>query len=243
MKTAERTATWRRERVALRVSRLTWRLEQAERECARALARPTRREPRSGTLAAAAGLSLARVHQITAGRTWTGWIPRRGSCGRGLAGARRLSALSGSAQRRCWRHADHSLWPVVQVSESHRENVHNGGSASGYQKLFGPLAVPGDGQAGMRLGRIFMQRCAWGERPQLPHTGRMLDRRARWSTSLLRGMRFVVLVVRWSRVTPERMIGRNLGQDDPDPVGVLDVHLGQAPRLGWRLPYDRHPGH
>jgi hypothetical protein len=39
MKTAERTATWRRVRVVLRVSRLTWRLEQAERECARALAR------------------------------------------------------------------------------------------------------------------------------------------------------------------------------------------------------------
>jgi hypothetical protein len=39
------------------------------------------------------------------------------------------------------------------------------------------------------------------------------------------------------------MIGRNLGQDDPDPVGVLDVHLDQAPRLGCRLPYDRNSGH
>jgi hypothetical protein len=38
------------------------------------------------------------------------------------------------------------------------------------------------------------------------------------------------------------MIGRNLGQDDPDAVGVLDVHLGQAPRLGCRLPYDRDSG-
>jgi hypothetical protein len=38
------------------------------------------------------------------------------------------------------------------------------------------------------------------------------------------------------------MIGRNLGQADPDPVGVLDVHLGQAPRLGCRLPYDRDSG-
>ena len=35
------------------------------------------------------------------------------------------------------------------------------------------------------------------------------------------------------------MIGRNLDQDDPDAVGVLYPHLGQAPRLCGRLPDDR----
>ena len=134
MKIPERTATWRREQVVLRVSRLTWRLEQAERECARAWL-----GPRGGSLDPHAGgrsrLSPARVHQITAGRT-CGRAGCRGggAAGHGLAGARRLSALSGSAQRRYWRHADHSLWPVVQVSESHRENVQNGGAARGVRK-------------------------------------------------------------------------------------------------------------
>src|SRR5215469_3906788 len=54
-----------------------------------------------------------------------------GAAGRGLAGACRLGALFGSAQRRYWRHADHSLWPVVQTSGSHRQNVQNGGDARG----------------------------------------------------------------------------------------------------------------
>ena len=38
------------------------------------------------------------------------------------------------------------------------------------------------------------------------------------------------------------MIGGNLDQDDPDAVGVLDPHLGQAPGLGGRLPDDRDSG-
>jgi len=38
------------------------------------------------------------------------------------------------------------------------------------------------------------------------------------------------------------VVSGNLDQDDPDAVGVLDVHLGQAPRLGCGLPYDRDPG-
>jgi hypothetical protein len=61
-------AAWRRERRVLqRVSRAAWRLEQAERERAWALA-PARAEGVSiRTLAAAAGLVSARVHQITAG--------------------------------------------------------------------------------------------------------------------------------------------------------------------------------
>ncbi len=38
------------------------------------------------------------------------------------------------------------------------------------------------------------------------------------------------------------MISGNLDQDDPDAVGVLDMHLAQAPRLGCRFPYDRDSG-
>src|SRR5690348_11819354 len=62
----------------------------------------------------------------------------------------------------------------------------------------------------------------------------------RWST--LHCSIQLVPVVRLSRVTPERVISWNLDQDDPDAVRVLDVHLGQAPRLGGRLPYDRASG-
>ena len=67
MTITDRMAAWRRERRVLqRVSRAAWRLEQAERERARALA-PARAEGVSiRTLAAAAGLSSG-VHQITAG--------------------------------------------------------------------------------------------------------------------------------------------------------------------------------
>jgi hypothetical protein len=35
------------------------------------------------------------------------------------------------------------------------------------------------------------------------------------------------------------VIGRNLDQDDPDAVGVLDPHLGQTPGLRSRLPDNR----
>jgi hypothetical protein len=38
------------------------------------------------------------------------------------------------------------------------------------------------------------------------------------------------------------MTGGNLGQNDPDTVGILDLHLGQAPRLGYRLRRDRDSG-
>ena len=67
MKIAERTATWRRERRVLqRVSRAAWRLEQAERERSWALASARAEGVSIRTLAAAAGLSPARAHQITA---------------------------------------------------------------------------------------------------------------------------------------------------------------------------------
>jgi hypothetical protein len=67
MKIAERTATWRRERrVLLRVSRAAWRLDQAERERSRALAPSPAEGVSIRALAAAAGLSSSRVHQIVA---------------------------------------------------------------------------------------------------------------------------------------------------------------------------------
>jgi hypothetical protein len=38
------------------------------------------------------------------------------------------------------------------------------------------------------------------------------------------------------------MVSGNLDQDDPDAVGILDLHLDQAPRLGYRIPHDRDSG-
>jgi len=62
----DRMAAWRRERRVLqRVSRAAWRLEQAERERAWALASARAEGVSIRTLAAAAGLAPARVHQIT----------------------------------------------------------------------------------------------------------------------------------------------------------------------------------
>jgi len=64
----DRMAAWRRERRVLqRVSRAAWRLEQAERERAWALASAGGEGVSIRMLAAAAGLVSARVHQITAG--------------------------------------------------------------------------------------------------------------------------------------------------------------------------------
>ena len=67
MQIAERTAACRRERrVLLRVSRAAWRLEQAERERTWALASARAEGVSIRALAAAAGLSSSRVHQIVA---------------------------------------------------------------------------------------------------------------------------------------------------------------------------------
>ena len=67
MTITDRMAAWRRERrVLARVSRAAWRLEQAERERAWALASARPEGVSIRKLAAAAGLSPARVHQITA---------------------------------------------------------------------------------------------------------------------------------------------------------------------------------
>ena len=67
MTITDRMAAWRRERRVLqRVSRAVWRLDQAEQERAWALASARAEGISIRTLAAAAGLSPARVHQITA---------------------------------------------------------------------------------------------------------------------------------------------------------------------------------
>jgi hypothetical protein len=63
----DRMVAWRRERRVLRrVSRAAWRLDQAERERAWALASARAEGVSIRKLAAAAALSPARVHQITA---------------------------------------------------------------------------------------------------------------------------------------------------------------------------------
>ena len=64
MKIAERTAAWRRERRVL--LRAAWRLEHAERERSWALASARTEGVSIRALAAAAGLSSSRVHQIVA---------------------------------------------------------------------------------------------------------------------------------------------------------------------------------
>ena len=38
------------------------------------------------------------------------------------------------------------------------------------------------------------------------------------------------------------MVGGDLNKDDPNAVGVLDPHLGQSPRLGYRLTQNAHTG-
>jgi hypothetical protein len=85
----DRMAAWRRERrVLARVSRAAWRLEQAERERSWALASARVEGVSIRTMAAAAGLSPARVHQITADADLDGLDAALGelrAAGRGLA--------------------------------------------------------------------------------------------------------------------------------------------------------------
>ena len=67
MTITDRMVAWRRERRVLRrVSRAAWRLDQAERERGWALSSARAEGVSIRTLAAAAALSPARVHQITA---------------------------------------------------------------------------------------------------------------------------------------------------------------------------------
>jgi hypothetical protein len=47
---------------------------------------------------------------------------------------------------------------------------------------------------------------------------------------------------RRSRVTAERVTGGNLGQGDPEAVGVLDLHLDQVPGLRQWFPRNRDSG-
>jgi hypothetical protein len=77
----------RERRVLARVSRAAWRLEQAGRERARALAWARAGGISIRTLAAAAGLCPARVHQVVAG-AWPGRAGRGAlrAAGSGLAG-------------------------------------------------------------------------------------------------------------------------------------------------------------
>ena len=79
---ADRMAAWRPERQVLaRVSRAAWRLEQAGRERARALASARAEGVSIRTLPAAAGLSRPGCTRSRPPRTWTHWTPRWASCG------------------------------------------------------------------------------------------------------------------------------------------------------------------
>jgi hypothetical protein len=80
MKIAERTAVWRRERRVL--LRAAWRLEQAERERSWVLASARAEGVSIRALAAAAGLSSSRVHQIVAAADLGELDARWVSCGR-----------------------------------------------------------------------------------------------------------------------------------------------------------------
>jgi hypothetical protein len=77
MKIAERTATWRRERRVLRVSRAAWRLDQAERERNWALA-STRAEGVSIRALAAAALGSGDGTEVPAGQASLGSVRVRG---------------------------------------------------------------------------------------------------------------------------------------------------------------------
>jgi hypothetical protein len=157
------------------------------------LARPTRRESRSARWRPQPGSPRPGCTRSRPGGPGRAGCRAGGAAGRGLAGARRLSALSGSAQQRYWRHADHSLWPVVQVSESHRENVQIGGSARGYQELFASLAA---GQTRLQSrwpshqGRIFIHRRSYRERTHLTRRG-LPGRDRCWSSASSAGVLIV----------------------------------------------------
>ena len=87
MTITDRMVAWRRERRVLRrVSRAAWRLDQAEREHAWALASARAEGVSIRKLAAAAALSPARVHQITAAADLDELdVALGGAAGRGLA--------------------------------------------------------------------------------------------------------------------------------------------------------------
>ena len=80
MTISERIEAGRRERrVLTRVSRAAWRLEQAERERTWALVSARAEGISIRTLAAAAGLSPSRVHQLVAAADLRGHISRFGA--------------------------------------------------------------------------------------------------------------------------------------------------------------------
>jgi hypothetical protein len=75
-------AARRERRVLARASRAAWRLEQAERERTWALVSARAEGISIRALAAAAGLSPSRVHQLSWQMpAWTRWTRRSASCG------------------------------------------------------------------------------------------------------------------------------------------------------------------
>ena len=163
MKTPERTATWRREQVVLRVSRLTWRLEQAERECARALARPTRRnlDPHAGGRSRALPGPGAPDH----GRADLDGMDAapgelRAAGWRALADSvrcpGRLSGVTGGMQIILYGRSSKCLNPAVRTcrtaavcafSVTSRVTQRDGGTGCGHAGEAAPCCVPATGNA------------------------------------------------------------------------------------------------
>jgi len=145
----DRMAAWRRERRVLqRVSRAAWRLEQAERERAWALA-PARADGVSvRTLAAAAGLVSARVHQITAGADVLAGLlagPYRGDRSRSRPGLEQPPWSAAGCRRRV---RGRITWPQGQsqqpssVPSSTRSAMRGGPVWVLVPEPIGPLAAP-----------------------------------------------------------------------------------------------------
>jgi hypothetical protein len=116
--------------------------------------------------------------------------------------------------------------------------------ARGYRELLTPLTswqslLPSSASA--RPGLLFMQRSLGANICFCRPTGRTLGGRVLWN-ALLCGIRFVVPTVRPIAGRGAGVTGRDLDQDDPDAVGVLDLHLGQAPGLHCWLPHDWDSG-
>ena len=99
---SERIEAGRRERrVLARVSRAAWRLEQAERERVWALVSARAEGISIRTLAAAAGLSPSRVHQIVAAADLGPGLPKPRSGARWSITASHRLAIPGSREYEC----------------------------------------------------------------------------------------------------------------------------------------------
>ncbi len=66
------------------------------------------------------------------------------------------------------------IWTAADVTELDLAAAPNGGSARGYQQLSAPLAIPTTTRQTWGQAVCLCIARGWGERPQLPHTGKRL---------------------------------------------------------------------